>query len=110
MNYRLMTRDYYTNYASDARSFGVYGIADATKLMAHFRMNAATLRADVWLEPTEEKVYRIHCRDYRYDALEYRSSAFASTIGRMIENIDIMKRTQRPGEVGADFWLVEEET
>ena len=111
MNYKVMARTLYTYSSTTVSCWGTYTIGDATRIVSYLRKTAAEGRSsyptDLWLEPTEEPVYKIWCRDYRYDAFVYPMLGTATTIDQATADIDLMKRTQAASDVGADFWLVE---
>jgi hypothetical protein len=106
MNYRVRGRIYWGGDCILPVDLGVYLIKDATRMMGYIGKNDC----DRWLEPTEEPVYRIWCRDYRWGGAYVYPITYGPTgIGRAIEEVALLRQTPRDGEVGSDYWLVREE-
>jgi len=103
MNYRLMVRYYHGPFNANVLQVGVYHIGDAIKMQKFFSHD----ESDTWLEPTEDKVYRVWCRDYRYHALVYDLMMPPTDIKRATDEIALMRMTQRVGEAGCDYWIEE---
>ena len=105
MNYRLMVRYYHGRLKANTFEAGVYGIGDATHMLRYFNGDGR----DAWLEPTEEKTYKVWCRNYKYQdfALVYDILMPPTDIGQVTKEIALMRMTQRVGEAGCDYWLEE---
>ena len=105
MNYRLMVRYYHAWLKANTIEVGVYGIGDATNMLRYFSGDGR----DAWLEPTEDKVYKIWCRNYKYQdfTLVYDLMMPPTDIGQVTKEIALMRMTQRVGEAGCDYWLEE---
>lgn len=106
MNYRVKGRVYWGSNCVLPVDFGVYRIGDAVQMM---RCVCDSDR-DVWLEPTEEPVYRIWCRDYRGGRSYVYPFLYSPTdIGHAVADIARLRQTIWEGDVGSDYWLVREE-
>jgi hypothetical protein len=103
MNYRVKGRVYWGGDCIFFVDLGVYQIGDATRMKGYIK------DGDAWLEPTEEPVYRVWCRDYRLGAYVYPVIHSPTGIGRATEEVALLRQTQRDGDVGSDYWLVREE-
>ena len=103
MNYKLMVRYYHAWLKANTIEVGVYHIGDAIKMQKFFSHD----ESDTWLEPTEDKVYRIWCRNYKYQdfTLVYDIMMPPTDIKRATDEIALMRMTQRVGEAGCDYWL-----
>lgn len=103
MNYRLMVRYYHGPFNANVLQVGVYHIGDAIKMQKFFSHD----ESDTWLEPTEDKVYKIWCRNYKYQdfTLVYDLMMPPTDIKRVTDEIALMRMTQRDGEAGCDYWL-----
>lgn len=102
MNYRVKGRVYWGGDCVFLVDHGVYQIGDAVRMMGYIGKS----ESDRWLEPTEEPVYRIWCRDYRWgDAYVYPVIHSPTDIGHACEDIVRLRQKLWDGEVGADYWL-----
>lgn len=104
MNYRVRGRIYWGGDCIFFVDLGVYQIGDATRMKGYVK------DGDTWLEPTEEPVYRIWCRDYRWGgAYVYPVICSPTDIGHAVADVARLRQTFWDGEVGSDYWLVREE-
>jgi len=105
MNYRVKGRVYWGGNCIIPVDFGVYQIGDAVRMMGYVKDSDR----DMWLEPTEEPVYRIWCRDYRLGAYVYPVIHSPTDIGHAVADVVRLRQTLWDGEVGSDYWLVQVE-
>jgi hypothetical protein len=113
MNYTVMMRLYHPGSGPSMEvELGTYDIEGATRTLAILRGSSKIVGGEeYWLMPTEDQVYKVWCRDYRYlpaghGPVIYSVMTNPRDIGRSVEMIQRMRNADKDGaRIGSDYWL-----